>query len=232
MSDYFRQYRPAKHNLFPPVVLNLIIINVLLYFAKVTFMETQRIDFDALFGLHHPLAMGFRWWQPFTHLFMHGDSGHLISNMLGCWLFGHLLENAFGPKRFILYYVVCGMGASAIFLGWETWSVWKSLQAAGYNADDFNVFLQRWNLNLIGASGALFGLIMGAALLFPNSTLPVYSIIPIKLKYIAIIYGLAELYRGVKVQGGDNVAHFAHLGGMIFGFILIKLYNRNRTHFY
>jgi membrane associated rhomboid family serine protease len=232
MSDYFRQYRPSKHTLFPPVVVNLIIINVLIYFAKLFFMDSRRIDFDALFGLHHPFSFGFHWYQPITHIFMHADGMHLASNMLGCWLFGHLLENAFGTKRFIIYYLVCGLGASTIFLSWETWRFWQLAQAEGYDWRSFREFLHGWNLNLVGASGALFGLIMGAALLFPNSTLPVYSFFPIPIKYIAILYGLGELYRGFKYSPGDNVAHFAHLGGMIFGFILIKIYNRNRTHFY
>lgn len=233
--NYFRQYRPAKHTTLPPGVLNLIIINVILFVAK-QFAESRGIDMGNILGLHHPFAPDFTWYQYLTSMFMHADAMHLIFNMIGLWLFGYMLENAFGTKRFMIFYLVAGLGASAIYQVWMSIVQYKMMHA--------NLIFQHagfWDLMqayppygyLIGASGAVFGLLMGSALLFPNTQLPYMGFLgfPMKVKWIALIYGGGELLRSFQAQE-DHVAHFAHIGGMIFGFILVKIYSRNRTSFY
>lgn len=152
--------------------------------------------------------------------------------MFGLWVFGAMLENAFGTKRFLIFYLICGVGASIIY------QIWVS--AIQYNSFVGNVpgIIEALLTYppagiLIGASGAIYGILMGAALLFPNTEMYMMFIpIPVKLKWLAVFYGVAELYNSVQINSSDNVAHFAHIGGMIFGFILVKIYSQNKTHFY
>lgn len=233
--SYFRQYRPARHSQLPPAVLNLIIINGIFFLAKL-FGESRGMEMDVLLGLHHPFAHDFHWYQYITSLFMHADLGHIGYNMFGLWMFGHLLENAFGTKRFLIFYMICGIGAALIFQGWESYlrvhQVHHDLPFIQLSALEI---LRAYPPQgpLIGASGAVFGLLMGAALLFPNTEMRYMGPmgIPIKIKWLAIIFGVGELYLGWRNQG-DSIAHFAHIGGMIFGFILVKIYSRSRTNFY
>lgn len=227
------------------VVVNLIVINVIFFFAKYLAMRTNRLDLDELLGLYHPLSPNFHWWQFATSMFMHASLMHLLFNMLGLFFFGRMLENVWGAKRFLIYYLVCGLGASAIYIGWETYSAVHALNQVG----DGWALLKEYSSNstmvgqsmsvygllytpMIGASGAVFGLLMGAALLFPNTTIYIYGAIPMKMKWLALIYGGIELYSGYANRIGDNTAHFAHIGGMIFGFILVQIYNRSRNNFY
>jgi membrane associated rhomboid family serine protease len=230
------------------VTINLIIINVIFFVAKNLALRSQNLDLDNMLGLFHPLSPNFHWWQLVTHMFMHVSVMHLVFNMLGLFFFGRMLENVWGAKRFLIYYFVCGLGAAAIYLGWETWNAVSELNRA-YNGDGWN-HLQDYAANfdrvgqyspsvfgllfapMIGASGAVFGLLMGAALLFPNTTIYIYGAIPVKLKWLAIIYGVIEIYSGYSNAQGDNTAHFAHIGGMIFGFILVQIYKRSRNNFY
>lgn len=228
--NYIR-YRPTSQNRMPPGILNLMIINGIMFLAKYL-AATKFIDLDVLLGLHHPFSPDFRIYQYLTSMFMHADFTHILFNMFGLWIFGAMLENAFGTKRFLIFYLICGIGASIIY------QIWGSI--AQYNHFVGNVpgiieALRTYPPRgyLIGASGAVYGVLMGAALVFPNTAMYMMFIpIAIKLKWLALIYGAMELYSSWHVAQGDNVAHFAHIGGMIFGFILVKIYARDKTHFY
>lgn len=230
--SYFKQYRPTSSNRMPFVVLNLIILNVIFYVAKILAHNAQNLDLGGLLGLYHPFSPDFHWFQFATSMFMHASPSHIIFNMLGLWMFGHMLENVWGARRFLIFYLVCGLGASLIYLGWETWSTVQFLNQYG----DGWALLQEYppQTPMVGASGAVYGLLMGAALLFPNTEMHMMFMMgyPIKLKWLAIIYGVVELYTGYQANAGDNVAHFAHIGGMIFGFILVQIYKRSRNNFY
>jgi membrane associated rhomboid family serine protease len=230
----FQQYRPARHTLFPTGVKNLIIINVILFLAKL-FAESKRMDLDVMLGLFHPFCEQFHFYQYISSLFMHADITHLGYNMVGVWLFGFMLENALGTKRFLIFYLICGLGASVIFQIWTSFEQYQISQELGYTMGFWqNLAHYPPCVCLIGASGAVFGLLMGSALLFPNSTLPYigFFAIPIKIKWMALLYGGMELWRIFQHNPNDNTAHLAHIGGMIFGFIMIKVYSKDRSSFY
>ena len=238
------RFRPVYGATF--AVQNLIILNIIFFVATFLAQKTQGLDLAGHLGLFHPLSPYFHWYQFLTSMFMHGGLMHLLFNMLGLYFFGRMLENVWGTKRFLIYYFVCGLGAAAIYIGWETWNAYRALNYDGngwarmleYSENYQMVGDSVWPMvgllfiPMVGASGAIFGLLMGAALLFPNSQVYVYGAIPVKLKWLAVIYGLVELYTGYRQSMGDNVAHFAHIGGMIFGFILVQIYKRSRNNFY
>jgi membrane associated rhomboid family serine protease len=237
MSE-FNQYRPQSNFGIPMVVKNLLIINVL-FFAG-TLLSTN-VDFYQLFGLHFPTAPNFKVWQPITYMFMHGDVMHIFFNMFGLYMFGSQLEKYWGPKRFLTYYMVTGIGAAIVhftvfyFVSMPRFENELNILAAqGYAIPD-SLWDEFLNGNLVvGASGAIFGLLLAFGMLFPNTELMMlFFPVPIKAKYFVIGYGLIELFSGVRAAEGDNVAHFAHLGGMLFGFILIKYWNKTmRNRFY
>lgn len=238
------KFRPVGSSGTPPVVLNLIILNIIFYVAKF-FAGSKGIDLDNILGLYHPMSPYFHWWQVATCMFSHSGIMHILFNMIGLYFFGRMLENVWGSKRFLIFYLVCGLGASAVFLGWETISAYRALNYDGNGWARLGEYMDNWTMvgqdipsvhsmiytPMVGASGAIYGLIMGAAMLFPNSTIYVYGAIPVKLKWLALIVGGIALYSGYN-STGDHVAHFAHLGGMIFGFIVIQIYKRNRGTFY
>ncbi|GAB4138582.1 MAG: rhomboid family intramembrane serine protease [Bacteroidia bacterium] len=231
--NYYRQYRPGSSSgRFPPVVLNLIIINAIMFFVKMFAMNTRQIDLDILLGLHHPYSYDFSWYQYITGLFMHADMGHLLFNMLGLWMFGHMLENIWNTRKFIAFYLICGIGSSLIYQIFQTYQAYQLYQSFG----DVWMLMKEYPPGgyLIGASGAVYGLMMGTALTFPNTEMYMFGFMgmPIKLKWIAVLYGGGELLRAWQANPHDNVAHFAHIGGMIFGFILIKLFKQDRGSFY
>lgn len=243
MSQF--RFRPVRGT--PFIVLNLIILNVIFFVAKSLAMGQTNIDLDEKLGLYHPLSPNFHWYQFLTSMFMHANVTHLLFNMLGVFFFGRMLENVWGPRRFLIFYLISGLGASAIYVGWETFSAvhmlnltsdghgWELLMKYADNGGMVGQSMAIYGLlytPMIGASGAVFGLLAGGALLFPNTQFYVYGAIPVKLKWLAIVYGLVELYSGYQTAVGDNVAHFAHVGGMIFGFILVQIYKRSRSNFY
>ena len=233
-------FRPA-FNTVPVVVKNLIIVNVLMLLATFV-LERMGINLYTHLGLHFPLSEKFRLHQIFTHMFMHGGLTHLFFNMFALYMFGRVLESVWGPKRFLTFYLVTGIGAAALhtavnfFEYYQTVSVLSPEQIeyvkeVGYNiwgtSKVFNEPLMN-NLNAIlntptvGASGAVFGILLGFGMLFPNTQLMLlFPPIPIKAKYFVIGYGALELYLGFS-QPGSNVAHFAHLGGMLFGYFMEK----------
>ncbi|MCX6312236.1 MAG: rhomboid family intramembrane serine protease [Bacteroidetes bacterium] len=227
----YQRYRPSSQNRMPPGVMNLMIINGIMFLAKIL-AETKLIDLDILFGLHHPFSPDFHFYQYLTSMFMHANFSHILFNMFGLWIFGVMLENAFGTKRFLIYYLICGFGASIIYQLWGSIAQYNNFVG---NVPGIIEALKTYPPGgyLIGASGAVYGVLMGAALLFPNTEMYMMFIpIPVKLKWLAIFYGAMELYSSFNLSPGDNIAHFAHIGGMIFGFILVKIYSRSKTHFY
>lgn len=257
MSD---QIRAGGFNILPTIVKNLLIINGLMFLAKIAL--ANKFDLDAIFGLHYFAASDFHPWQIITYMFMHGDFGHLFFNMFALWMFGSAVENVWGPKRFISYYLITGIGAALIhyviiyfqiqssltlindFLASPTLDTFSRLsQVSHINTDaiaqnllalqsdpsavtQFVPQMQAFkdsflnSFNIIGASGSVFGLLLAFGMMFPESEIYVYFLLPLKAKWFVVIYGALELLYGV-LGSADGVAHFAHLGGMLFGFLLI-----------
>jgi membrane associated rhomboid family serine protease len=228
-------FRPNT-NTIPPVVKNLIIINALMLLATYI-LEMRGIDLPNILGLHYIQSPYFK---------------HLVFNMFALWMFGRVLENVWGPKRFFIYYFVTGLGA-AVFYSLVNYVEFQYISSKmlpetvqmvitqgadilnqGKNFSDplaskLNLL---FNVPTVGASGAVFGILLGFGMLFPNTELMLlFPPIPMKAKYFVMGYGAIELFSGIA-NTGDNIAHFAHLGGMLFGFILIKYWNKRTTNFY
>ena len=276
------QIRPSGFQLLPPVVKNLLIINGLFFLATMAFENSLRIDLTNLFGLHFFKAEAFKPYQFVTYMFMHGNFTHILFNMFALWMFGNMLENIWGAKRFLIYYMVTGIGAGIVYTIWIYFQMQPELQSinaflrnpdieqlsaftsnhtfklsktSGQIWNDFQVFrntittlnynpsnqdamqeairfiseYKEFYLNqsvVVGASGAVFGILLAFGMIFPNSLIYIYFLFPIKAKYFVIIYGAFELFEGIMNRPGNNIAHFAHLGGMIFGFFLIRYWKK------
>lgn len=203
----------------PPVVKNIIIINCLMLLAmliKEDFMLEN-------FALFYPDSPFFKPYQFITHMFMHGGFGHLFFNMYAFFLFGTVLEQVWGSKKFFIYYMVTGLGAAAF----HTFTNW--LLSLGYGPEQYHMLLLT---PTVGASGAVFGVLLAYGMLFPNNVLQLLlPPIAIKAKWFVLIYGGLELALGLS-SPGSQVAHFAHVGGMLFGFILIKYWNKKGRMYY
>lgn len=280
------QFRPRGFSLLPTLVKNLLIINGLMFVAQIVAEKSFGVSLEDSLGLHYPGSMAFKPWQFITYMFLHGSFGHLFFNMFALWMFGYALENIWGPKRFIFYYLVTGIGAAMVhylviffeinptvvmldsliadptapaifdFISQTTLQInqysgdiyqqfqkfQEALEALAYNPENRQALLIARNFlvdyreyymslpNVIGASGAVFGILLAFGMLFPNTLIYIYFFFPLKAKYFVIIYGLIELFYGFT--GADsNVAHFAHLGGMVFGFFLI-LYWKKKGRLY
>ena len=248
-----QQYRPSGFNMLPPVIKNLLIINVLFYLATIGLSRSFNYDLVKLLGLHYPGTNDFGVWQFVSYMFMHSPTNfmHILFNMFALWMFGNTLENVWGSKRFLNYYLITGIGAGLIQtlvayfriaaiqsgMGAEeiqiVYTEGYSVLAKGMNYQDeamasLNAIL---NTSNVGASGAVFGILLAFGMMFPNSLIYVYFAIPVKAKYFVMIYGAFELFSGISNNAGDNVAHFAHLGGMLFGFVLIMIWKKKGTLF-
>lgn len=276
----------------PPIVKNIIIINCILALLQFVLIKAG-IDLADILGLHYWRSDLFKPWQLITHMFMHGSAlsvemtiMHLFSNMFGLWMFGSILENTWGSKKFLTFYLICGLGAAILHLSvlhYEYSQIENAFNAYQQNPtlDQFGLFIQKWignavadpdrinnilrawnnnpgstslsnqsiqwvyeylhgyNANgihikgiydeaTVGASGAVFGVLFAFGFLYPNTPLMMIFIpIPIKAKYFIAFYALFELYAGVRNSAGDNVAHFAHLGGMLVAYIILKIWSRN-----
>ena len=223
----------------PEVVKNLLIINGLLYLATMYFDgQGGKIDLSNLFALHQFQSPDFMPHQLITHMFMHGGFTHLLFNMFALWMFGKTLENMWGGKRFLTYYMITGFGAALIYIGYLQFQIYeiannfpellemaKERRYDPSNIDSFKI-TQLVNTPMVGASGAVYGLLLAFGMLFPNSLIYLYFAIPVKAKYFVGGIGVLALISGVGNNPGDNVAHFAHLGGMIFGIILLKYWKK------
>lgn len=205
----------------PPVTKNLLIINVLFFLGRYVAM-LYGIDLDDVLGLHFVLASHFHLYQVFTYMFMHASWAHIFFNMFAVWMFGVAIENAMGSRRYLLYYLTCGLGAAV------TQEVVQFVQYA-YNGLDAYVMAMGDYLNLwttVGASGAVYGILLAFGMTFPDNRIFIFPLpVPIKAKYFVAGYAVIELLSGFG-SSNDGVAHFAHLGGMLFGLLLL-LYWRN-----
>lgn len=264
------QYSPTGFRMLPPVVKNLLIINGIFFLATIGLGRAFGIDLYDTLGLHYFAADKFSPYQLITYMFMHGNFMHLFFNMFALWMFGYVLENFWGPKRFLLFYIVCGLGAALthyiivyfqfrpviealdIYLTDPGHVQLNNLLNSGFvdgSYEPLRIFIKNYNLLIntdaskaitysaefvleyktyllnaplvVGASGAVFGILLAFGMMFPNTRLYVYFAIPIKAKWFVLIYGGLELFSGISNVQGDNVAHFAHLGGMLFGLIMI-----------
>lgn len=245
------QYRtgPLQHT--PTVVKNLVIINALVLLVKYLFNGGfAGHDLDELLGLHYISSPQFKPWQLVTYMFMHGSFWHLLFNMIGLFMLGSPLEYRWGSKRFLTYYMICGIGAAVLNMGvqaYEFMELTKGLSASQiaqvkieglsglYEAYERTGEIDSgmWSLAsllftpMVGASGAVFGILVAFGMLYPNVELIIFPLpIPIKAKWFVILYGGYELFNGFANQAGDNVAHFAHIGGLIVGFVTVMIWKR------
>ena len=217
-------------NNMPTVTKNLLIINVLVFLAGYA-LQGYGVDLDSMFGLHYFMASDFRVYQLFTYLFLHGGFTHLFFNMFAVWMFGRILEHVWGPKRFLFYYFVCGVGAGLCqelvqFVDYTMeLAPYARVDVGGGFIISMGEYLNM--MNTVGASGAVYGILLAFGMLFPNEQMFIFPLpMPIKAKYFVIGYAAIELLQGLANRG-DQIAHFAHLGGMLFGFLLI-MYWRNK----
>lgn len=274
------QYRPTGFQLLPTVVKNLLIINGLVFLAQTTLVgPLNMFSFDDVFALHALQSNLFKPWQIITHLFMHANFGHILGNMLGLWMFGSVLENVWGSKKFLFFYAMCGIGAAVLHLGilsiefipitnqYNQLLLLSKTNPAAFS-DAFLAFSNAHNIPIrtilqenqvaintpgisgelmdlatayyqkmmntatLGASGAVFGILIAFVYLFPNTYIYIYFLFPIKAKYLGILYFSYELYFAIQNSAGDDVARWAHVGGAIVGFILVFIWKRkSRQHF-
>jgi len=274
------QFRPSSYRTLPPVIKNLLIINALFFLAEYSVQSVFHVNIVDYLGLHYFSAEKFNPIQFISYMFLHGGFTHILFNMFALWMFGNVLENIWGGKKFLFYYLFTGIGAglthyvvfyfqvSPVLHGinnflnnpnlvdFKDFIESSNFQVISYDIQEhFNSFLTHYNnlvnaghdsqalsaavdfMNLyktdflntpvvIGASGAVFGILLAFGMTFPNSLIYVYFAIPVKAKWFVMIYGALELYSGFS--SNDNVAHFAHLGGMLFGFILLMIWKKNQ----
>lgn len=279
------EFRPSRFEILPTVVKNLLIINGLVFLAQNTLGgPNSSFSIDDTFALHAWQSNLFQPWQLVTHLFMHGGFSHIFFNMLALWMFGAVLENVWGSKRFLTFYLICGLGAALIhllFLNWEFAPIMNDyaelakqhMAGSEYQAESMIRFIQKYIVSgdgnadaianelransqnpfmmadafkkitslyqqslsspTVGASGAIFGVLAAFGYLFPNTYLYIYMLVPVKAKWFVLFYGAIELYEGIKNSAGDNVAHWAHIGGAIVGLLIVMTWNKtNKKTFY
>ncbi|MDR0941197.1 MAG: rhomboid family intramembrane serine protease [Bacteroidales bacterium] len=233
-----------------PVVKNLLLLNVAMFIIDVILRSTSGFDLSHLLGLHYIASADFKPIQFVSYMFLHGDIGHLFFNMFALWMFGTIIEQFWGAQRFFIFYMVCGIGAGVVQI---VVAYIRIRNLAGelppeHSAELLNMLYNEGgqvlmqgknyvqpllgqlnviiNTTTIGASGAIFGLLMAFGMLFPNAYLYIFFAIPIQAKYFVILYGAIEFFAGMSNSASDNVAHFAHLGGMIFAFVLIMWWRK------
>ena len=273
------EFRPSRFEILPTVVKNLLIINGLFFLAQKTFGGPGvTFSIDNLFALHAWQSSLFKPWQLITHMFLHGDFMHIVGNMFALWMFGSVLENVWGSKRFLTFYLICGLGAALmhlLFLSWELMPLIKDYglvvqQHISGNDEQANAmidFIYKHNLRFagdtnelvsymranpgnselmtrvfdnitsfyqdnintatIGASGAVFGVLAAFVYLFPNTHLYIYFLIPVKAKWIGLLYFAYELFYALRNSAGDHVARWAHIGGAIVGLLIVITWNKS-----
>ena len=225
MSYYYQENRRGFLSNVPPVTKNLIIINVLIFVATII-NENFMIG---TFGLFYPTSPYFRWWQVITHMFMHGGFWHILFNMYTLFIFGVVVERIIGSKKFLLFYFVCGLGAAALQLGTQYLEVQAFMNSDSQTALQSLIDLKR--TPTVGASGAIYGVLIGYAMLFPQSKMTLlFPPVTLSAKWMVIVFAVIELFTGV-VGFADGVAHFAHLGGMLIGWLLIRFWRRRGVLF-
>ena len=271
------QFRPTRFEVLPTIIKNLLIINGLVFLAQNTFAgPTSTFSFEDYFALHAWQSDLYKPWQLITHMFLHGDFSHILGNMFALWMFGSILENVWGPKRFLLFYMLCGVGAAVIHLAilsyqlvpltneYERLLLLSKTNASGFTEAVYN-YAARHRIPLtqiladnkvslstpglapqlmdlmttyynktvgtatLGASGAVFGILIAFVYLFPNTYIYIYFLFPVKAKWLGILYFGFELFKGIQNAAGDNVARWAHVGGALIGFVLVSIWKKKGT---
>lgn len=275
------QFSPSRFEILPLVIKNLLIINVLFFLAQLTIEAQGIVNLEDWFSLHYVGSPLFKPWQFVTYMFVHATFMHLFGNMFALWMFGSILENLWGPKRFLTFYFICGIGAAFIYLiflrvGYS--SLLKDLQVLKINAtpDGVVYFFEKYSKNyaifkyantapvniylknpdnpvylqqalsymsylaqrvidmpILGASGAVFGILVAFVYLFPNAYIYLYFLIPVKAKWLGLIYFGQEIFLAFQNSADDDTARWAHIGGGLVGFLLVLTWNKtNRKRFY
>lgn len=229
-----------------PVVKNLLIINIVCFIGSAIFTQAPRF-----FGVYYPDSPFFQVWQVITYMFMHGGFGHIFFNMFSLVMFGPIIEQVLGSKRFLNFYLICGIGALVLQYGVqaaEVFHITGTVRASEFinfdmlnnrvsttinvTQDQFNTLASIYSTPLVGASGAIYGVLLAFGYLFPNMSLYLFFIpVPIKAKFFIPILILIEIYLGFSNAGG-SIAHLAHVGGALFAFILLKAWRIRRGNMY
>jgi len=240
------QYRPGGFQILPPVIKNLLIINVLVFAATSVLKSAKIVDLDYYLGLYNWHSPLFKPWQIVTHLFMHGSLMHLFANMFALWMFGNVIENTLGAKRFLIFYFVCGLGSALLYSGVFYWENMADIQWFAHlsSAEQHQLITDAVTKDygpreilpmispMLGASGAIMGVLFAFGYLFPDTEIYIYFLIPLKAKYFVAIYAAIELFAGFYNSPSDHVAHFAHIGGMIFAFLLLHYWKKTKQNNY
>lgn len=270
------EFRPSRFEILPIIVKNLLIINGLFFLAQVTLSKgaVPIFSFEDILALHAWQSELFKPWQLVTHMFLHGDFYHILGNMFALWMFGSILENVWGAKRFLIFYLSCGLGAALIhllFLSYELSPIIKDYTLVvaqsqndpvgfvnaitdfgnkhnmGFNPEFLDYLKQdpgntvltakimdavttfyntRINTATLGASGAVFGILAAFVYLFPNTYIYLYFLVPVKAKWLGLIYFSYELFFALQNSAGDNVARWAHIGGALVGLLIVITWNK------
>ncbi len=215
-----------------PAVKALLIVNIILFVLTSIAPNLLHLDLNKILALHYFGHPDFHVFQLITHFFMHGSLGHIAFNMLSLYSIGILMERTWGSDRFIIFYFLCGIGGGLLHLVAQSYNVYASIGHLIPNPLELSEYAALHSISL-GASGAVFGLFTAVALLFPNTEFFLFLIpAPIKAKYLWIALVCIDLFLGFSNFNWDNIGHFAHIGGVITGFIVTKIYNRNNSRFY
>jgi membrane associated rhomboid family serine protease len=228
----FRNKKQLHMRSIPTITKNLLIINVLAFMAYYV-LNPRFADLNNVFGLHFFLASDFHPFQLITYMFMHANLEHIFFNMFALWMFGSIVERVWGPKKFIFYYISCGIGAGLIQELTQFISLYLMMANSGYDVSLMQLFslsaadaqaLNAWTT--VGASGAIYAVLLAFGMLFPEERMFIFPLpVPIKAKWFISAYIVIELFSALATKG-DNVAHFAHLGGMLFGFLMIRYWRK------
>ncbi len=234
------EFRPGSFQTIPLIIKNLIIVNALVLLAQYVFRHNPTFNMEDFFALHDTRSVFFRPHQLLTYMFLHSTEGltHIFFNMFALWMFGAILENLWGPKRFLIFYLLCGLGSAVlhlIVLHYQLNPIYETLQQ--YPPHDQILLLNNRNFDVnvatLGASGAVFGCLAAFGMLFPNSLIYLYFFVPIKAKWFVIGYAAIELFSGIQNSTGDSTAHWAHLGGALVGVIIVLYWRKtDKRNFY
>eukprot|EP01012_Entosiphon_sulcatum_P006954 TRINITY_DN13411_c1_g2_i1.p1 TRINITY_DN13411_c1_g2~~TRINITY_DN13411_c1_g2_i1.p1 ORF type:complete len:238 (+),score=4.14 TRINITY_DN13411_c1_g2_i1:38-751(+) len=227
----------------PPVVKNLLIINVLFFIGTLVYNANDTYPLVQWFAVYYFDSPSFKIWQPITYMFMHSpiDYLHIIFNMFALYSFGSILEQRWGAKKFLIFYFITGLGALGLQWAVQSLEIYNQIghfipditKYVPKNQEELGLLRDIYFGPMLGASGAIFGLLVGFGMLYPNAELLIMFIpIPVKAKYIIPVYIVIELVLGVGKFQGDSVAHYAHLGGALIGFILVKIWKDKKDTFY
>ena len=226
--------RPGRFQVLPVVIKNLIIINALVWLAQIT-VGRDLISIEDLFALHHFSSPYYHFWQFITYMFLHSSESffHILFNMFALWMFGSILENLWGPARFLAFYIVCGLGAGitqALALTYDISQYNTAYELGQISIDQLYMLI---NVPTLGASGAVMGIFAAFAYTFPNSQMIILPIpFPIKAKWALLGLAVLDIIGGISSES-TGIAHFAHLGGAAVGIVIVLIWNRkNRNHFY